>query len=173
MKHILVIEDDENLRKRLVEILTFAKYKVDIASDGKSGIKFALNTPPDLIISDTEMPQLDGFGVLHLVSKNEKLKDIPFIFVTPNKDIEEIRRALRMGVCDFISSPISETDILYSVERCLQKNKVSEANARHANRFLHTLTDNVTFISDEREVRTFRGKEFIYAKTPARPTFIM
>jgi len=171
MKHILLIEDDENLRNSLVEILTFAKYRVEVATDGKAGIKLAMSNPPDLIISDTEMPQLDGFGVLHLVKKNEKLKDIPYIFITPNTDVEEMRRALRMGVCDFITSPISETDLLYSVERCIQKKQAEEANARHANLFLNSLSETVNLINEDREVRTFRSKEIIYAKN-TRPGFL-
>ncbi len=69
MKNILVIEDNEEVRENLEEILELAGYEVSQAANGKLGVQEALASPPDLIICDIMMPELDGFGVLNILSK--------------------------------------------------------------------------------------------------------
>jgi CheY-like chemotaxis protein len=74
MNTILLIEDNLEIRENTAEILELANYRVLTAENGKLGIEKALADTPDLIICDIMMPVLDGYGVLHLLNKNEKLK---------------------------------------------------------------------------------------------------
>ena len=67
--HILLIEDNTEIRENTAEILELANYKVSTAENGKIGVAMALKDKPDLIICDIMMPVLDGYGVLHLINK--------------------------------------------------------------------------------------------------------
>ena len=82
MKTILLIEDNPDMRDNTTEILELAHYNVLAAENGKKGIKLAQEQQPDLIICDIMMPELDGYGVLHLLSKESETASIPFIFLT-------------------------------------------------------------------------------------------
>ncbi|MEO7524210.1 MAG: response regulator, partial [Ferruginibacter sp.] len=75
---ILLIEDNNEIRENIAEILELSNYEVVTAENGKIGIEKALAQTPDLIICDIMMPILDGYGVLHLAGKNEKLSSVPF-----------------------------------------------------------------------------------------------
>jgi CheY-like chemotaxis protein len=68
-KQILVIEDNEDVLENIAEILELASYVVVRANNGKEGLKHALNCTPDLILCDIMMPELDGYGVLKILTE--------------------------------------------------------------------------------------------------------
>ena len=70
MKTILVIDDNTEIRENTAEILDMAGYRTVTAENGKMGVTQALKEKPDLIVCDIMMPDLDGYGVLHLLKKN-------------------------------------------------------------------------------------------------------
>jgi len=82
MKKILVIEDNNDVRENIAELLELSNYKVFSAEDGKKGVELAIHETPDLIICDIMMPVLDGYGVLHLLNRHIATYGIPFIFLT-------------------------------------------------------------------------------------------
>lgn len=69
MKKILLIEDNPEIRENTSEILSLAGYDVATAENGKVGVDLAQKTKPDLIICDIMMPELDGYGVLHILRR--------------------------------------------------------------------------------------------------------
>ena len=81
-RKILVIDDNNDIRENTAEILELAGYKTITAENGKKGVELALSEKPALIICDIMMPELDGYGVLHLLRKNDETQNIPFIFLT-------------------------------------------------------------------------------------------
>jgi CheY-like chemotaxis protein len=81
-KQILLIEDSFEIRDNLAEILELSGYEVLQAEDGKVGVEMAQQHLPDLILCDIMMPKLDGYGVLHILSKSHDTMRIPFIFLT-------------------------------------------------------------------------------------------
>ena len=81
-KTILIIEDNLEIRENTEELLELADYNVYTAENGKKGVVLAKDIIPDLIICDIMMPELDGYGVLKLLSKSTKTANIPFIFLT-------------------------------------------------------------------------------------------
>jgi CheY-like chemotaxis protein len=81
-KKILLIEDNKEMRENTSEILEFSNYKVLTAENGKIGVELAKKEIPDVIICDIMMPVLDGYSVLHLLSKNKETSKIPFIFLS-------------------------------------------------------------------------------------------
>ena len=80
MKKILVIEDNIEVRENIVEILELYGYEVNEAQNGKIGVQKALANTPHLILCDVMMPELDGFGVLNILSRKPKQHIFPLYF---------------------------------------------------------------------------------------------
>ena len=127
MKSILLIEDNDELRENTAEILELANYKVVSAANGKLGIKAALKNKPDLIICDVMMPELDGYGVLHLINKNTELSGIPFIFLTAKSERSDLRKGMEMGADDYITKPFDDLELLRAIEIRLKKMDIIHA----------------------------------------------
>ncbi len=121
MPHILLIEDNTEIRENIAEILQLAGYSVATAANGKLGIESALAVKPDVIICDVMMPVLDGYGVLHLVQKNKELAGVPFIFLTAKAERSDLRKGMEMGADDYITKPFSDIEILNAVESRIKK----------------------------------------------------
>ncbi|MFL5742767.1 MAG: response regulator [Flavisolibacter sp.] len=121
MKKILVIEDNKEILENTAEILELSHYEVTTASNGKIGIEQALTQKPDLILCDIMMPELDGYGVLHMVQKNPDLQNTPFIFLTAKTEKGEVRKGMSLGADDYITKPFDLTDLLTTIEGRLKK----------------------------------------------------
>src|SRR5450432_3215279 len=133
MQRVLLIEDNDEIRENTAEILELANYKVDTASNGKLGVEMALEFTPDLIICDVMMPVLDGYGVLHLLQKNEILKNIPFIFLTAKAERGDFRKGMEMGADDYITKPFSDIELLTAIESRIKKAALLQKNFEEAN----------------------------------------
>jgi DNA-binding response OmpR family regulator len=121
MKKILLIEDDDILRENTAEILRLAQYEVITANNGKDGSQLALEHYPDLIICDILMPNLDGFGVIYVLSKNNKTSSIPFIFISAKTQSLDIRKGMELGADDYLCKPFDDNQLLAAVETRLNK----------------------------------------------------
>jgi len=121
MTKILLVEDNIEIRENTGEILELANYKVTTAANGKEGYELALQETPDLIICDIMMPVLDGYGLLHLINKNEHLKSVPFIFITAKTERNDFRKGMEMGADDYITKPFTDIELLNAIESRLQK----------------------------------------------------
>lgn len=121
MQTILLIEDNDDIRENTAEILELAGYKVLTAGDGKTGVELAQTHTPALVVCDIMMPVLDGYGVLHLLQKNDHTNHIPFIFLTAKSERTDFRRGMELGADDYITKPFSGTDLLNAVEQRLKK----------------------------------------------------
>lgn len=127
MKRILLIEDNPDVRENTAEILELAGYEVDTAENGKIGVSKANEKPFDLIICDIMMPELDGYGVLHILNKNPKTSATPFIFLTAKAERADFRKGMNMGADDYLTKPFEETDLLDAIELRLQKSAAVRA----------------------------------------------
>jgi CRP/FNR family transcriptional regulator, cyclic AMP receptor protein len=121
MKKILVIEDNNDIRTNTAEILELSNYEVITAENGKVGVLKALESKPDLIICDITMPELDGYGVIHAVQKNEAIKNTPFIFLTARTERADFRKAMELGADDYLTKPFDGTELLNAVSGRLKK----------------------------------------------------
>ena len=121
MKKILLIEDNDDIRENTAEILEMSNYKVFTAENGKTGVACALKERPDLIVCDIMMPVLDGYGVLHMLHKNEDTKNIPFIFLTAKTERTDYRKGMELGADDYITKPFTGTELLTAIEGRLKK----------------------------------------------------
>src|ERR1041384_4219169 len=103
MKTILLIEDNEDIRENMSEIMELAGYNILTAPNGKEGVTKAIEQKPDLIICDIMMPVLDGYGVIHMLNKSPETASIPFIFLTAKSERMDFRKGMEMGADDYIS----------------------------------------------------------------------
>lgn len=124
MKRILLIEDNPEIRENTGEILSLAGYEVTTAENGKKGVELAQQTKPDLIICDIMMPELDGYGVLHILSKHDDTSAIPFIFLTAKTEKTDIRKGMTLGADDYLTKPFDDTDLLNAIETRLRKHQL-------------------------------------------------
>ena len=128
MKRILLIEDDIVVRENTTELLELASYKVITAVNGKSGLEKAKHELPDLIICDIMMPELNGYGVLQILSKNPETKNIPFIFLSAKIEYKDIRKGMNLGADDYITKPIDESELFSAIDSRLAKVAIIKEN---------------------------------------------
>ena len=170
MKTILLIEDNADVRENTAEILELANYKVLQAENGKLGVELANSKKPDLIICDIMMPVLDGYGVIHLLSKNQETASIPFVFLTAKSERTDFRKGMEMGADDYISKPFDDIELLNAVESRLKKNEILKAefskNVEGLNKFFNEAkkTDELKKLSEERRIKQFKKKETVFSE---------
>src|SRR5215213_3411705 len=123
-KTILVIDDNTDIRENTSEILDLAGYKTHTAENGKQGVELALKEKPAVIVCDIMMPELDGYGVLHLLRKNPETQHIPFIFLTAKTERSDFRKGMEMGADDYITKPFDDIELLNAVEIRLKKSAI-------------------------------------------------
>ena len=121
MTHILLIEDNEEIRENMVETLEFAGYQVTAAVNGKNGLALALATSPNVILCDILMPEMDGYEVFSLLRSNKSTSRIPFIFVTATAEKKDIEAAIAMGVDGYLCKPFEPNDLFAIITQALDR----------------------------------------------------
>ena len=170
MQKILVIEDNRDVRENLAEILTLSGYAASTAENGKVGAAKAQAELPDLILCDIMMPELDGYGVLHILSHSAETADIPFIFLTAKAEKEDFRRGMSLGADDFITKPFDDVALLQTIEVRLKKSERLRAASAQAGGSLDRFMDEaralkaIKHLSDNRELRHFKKKDLIFSE---------
>ena len=168
MKKILVIEDNLEVRENLAEILELSNYIVDIAVNGKEGVQKALSNPPDLILCDVMMPNLDGYGVVKILDSKPITSDIPFVFLTAKAEKSDMRKGMNLGADDYITKPFDDVELLDAIEMRLKKSerlkKSFDGTASGLHSFLNeAVNENVLKdILDKMESKKYRKKDLIY-----------
>lgn len=125
---ILIIEDNHDVRENLSELLSLSGYETQTAANGKLGVEAALAQTPDLILCDIMMPEMDGYAVLRILSKNENTASVPFIFLTAKTELTDVRRGMTLGADDYITKPFDDVELLDTIEVRLRKNKSHPAS---------------------------------------------
>ncbi len=120
-KKILIIEDEEDVRSSIVEILDSAGHKPIQAADGIEALKLLENEIPDLVISDIMMPGLNGYAVLEHFQKMNSTSNVPFIFLSAKGTCSDVRLGMIRGADDYITKPFRVKDLLQSIETQLKK----------------------------------------------------
>lgn len=171
MKKILLIEDNHEIRENTAEILSLANYEVVEAENGKVGVDLAKKELPDLIICDIMMPQLDGYGVLHMLSKNTATSSIPFIFLTAKSEKEDFRKGMNLGADDYLIKPFDDVELLDVVEMRLKKNEILKTefqkNVQGIDNFIQEAKgyeELNKLISNNRKVTTFKKKQHLFSE---------
>lgn len=120
MTRVLVVDDDP-LVTRLVKInLELSDYSVEEAWDGNTAMRILETNTPDLLILDLMMPRMDGWDILKMVRKNEKLKDLPIILLTAKVHDEDVIRGWELGADGYITKPFNPIRLSDHVKAVLE-----------------------------------------------------
>ena len=122
---ILIIEDSPSIRENIAELLQLGGYQTLMAENGRKGMELALIHKPDLIICDIMMPELDGYGVLHLLRSNPETEHIPLIFLTAKSERSDLRKGMDLGADDYLTKPFEEVELMRAVETRIKKSKIT------------------------------------------------
>ncbi|HEY6953766.1 MAG TPA: response regulator [Flavisolibacter sp.] len=152
MKRILVIEDNKEILENTAEILQLSHYEVFTASNGRAGVELAIKNRPDLIICDVMMPELDGYGVLHIIQNRPDLRHIPFIFLSGKIEKSEMRKGMALGADDYISKPYEAVDLLKTIESRLKK---ADLIKQRIERGIEGVNEMISLIGGEEMLRKF------------------
>lgn len=167
-KKVLIIEDNNDIRENVIEILELAGYTVSAAADGKTGVDLALKNAPDIILCDIMMPEMDGYGVLYLLSKRPETVAIPFIFLTAKAEHFDRRKGMELGADDYLTKPFDDMELLSAIESRLKKKESQQEFYSKSLDRLNTLVaqkDGLAALQKiiiERKARPFKKNQVIY-----------
>jgi DNA-binding response OmpR family regulator len=177
MRSILVIDDNKDIRENTAEILELAGYKTFTAENGKKGVETALKEKPDVIVCDIMMPELDGYGVLHLLRKNPEAQNIPFIFLTAKTERSDFRKGMEMGADDYVTKPFEGIELLNAIEMRLKKADVLKQkyapSEQGINQFLKDAKDAgmINQLTEQYSIEKYSKKQTLYEEGK-RPRFL-
>ncbi|MDA8428691.1 MAG: response regulator [Geobacteraceae bacterium] len=117
---ILIVEDTATVAAVIQSALTREGFSVILAVDGLDGLKMAISERPRLIVTDSVMPRMDGFGLLRALKANPMTSEIPVIMLTSKATSEDEQKALEFGFIDFISKPVQPLRVVSRVKRVLE-----------------------------------------------------
>jgi signal transduction histidine kinase len=160
-EYILVVEDDAALAEGIQDMLELSQYKVQIATNGRDAIEKISQRPPDLIVSDVMMPEIDGFTLLQRIRANPSWISIPFIFLTAKKEKQDIRHGFAMGAEDYLPKPFDWDDLKVAVRARLDRAQqiqdiarleLKEMKTRIINMLNHEFRTPLTYITGYAEL---------------------
>ncbi|MEG4306275.1 PAS domain-containing protein [Microcoleus sp. D3_18a_C4] len=185
-ENILMVDDHPESLRLLSRILSKRGYKVRPTRDGKLALKFALSSPPDLILLDIMMPGMDGYQVCEQLKACPQTKHIPVIFISSLNEVFDKVKAFSVGGADYISKPFQTEEVVSRVENQLLLNRLYkqilaqnallqaeieerkriEAELRDSQRWLSAVIQthpNLLYVSDLIEQRTLYINREIYS----------
>jgi len=167
-KKVLIIEDNNDIRENIVEILELAGYTVFAANNGKTGVDLAIKNIPDIVLCDIMMPELDGYGVLYMLNKYPETSAIPFIFLTAKAERVDLRKGMEMGADDYLTKPFDDMELLNSIESRLKKKELQQNfYSKSLDQLNNLVAKNdglaeLKKIIQERKSRQFKKNQVIY-----------
>tara|TARA_A100000171_G_scaffold48743_1_gene56617 strand:- start:778 stop:1197 length:420 start_codon:yes stop_codon:yes gene_type:complete len=121
MKKILLVEDNAIILDNVSEILEFEGYQTVVAKNGVEGLALAKSEKPDLILSDIDMPLMNGYEMLHEIRSDSELEKTPVVFLSVKNHGQELVHGLQFGADAYICKPFDLTELLDTVEKHLNK----------------------------------------------------
>jgi CRP-like cAMP-binding protein/FixJ family two-component response regulator len=169
MSHkVVVIDDNLEVSESIASILKLGNYQIYVANNGKLGIEAVQQYHPDLILCDIMMPDLDGYGVLHILRKDPSTANIPFIYLTAKNDIKDFRAGMNLGADDYITKPFDGSELLKIIELRLKKNDLLrttfQPNVADIDNFFNSAKQLPDFqkLSNNRKSRMYKKKEYLF-----------
>jgi uncharacterized protein (TIGR02266 family) len=118
---IVVVDDDGTVRSRASKALSAKGHNVRTAPDGLAGLATCLKDPPDLILSDVQMPKMDGWNLLKTIRARSSLNNTLVVFQTSLKDEKDRLFGYQLGVDDYISKPYTTTELIARINRLVER----------------------------------------------------
>lgn len=117
--HLLVVEDEPNIRELLATSLRFAGFEVEVAGDGESAIDAVHRMEPDLIVLDVMLPDIDGFEVASRLRATERHQ--PILFLTARDSLDDKIKGLTVGGDDYVTKPFSLEEVIARIRVILRR----------------------------------------------------
>lgn len=117
---IMVVDDEEKVRKNVADILSSTEYEVADADTGEKALRMSRTSPPDLILMDIAMPGISGIEVLEVMKQEKPLQNIPVIMLTGIATHHAVRQALQIGATDYVIKPFHTQILLERIGKVLK-----------------------------------------------------
>ena len=160
--HILIIDDEKNIRQTLSGILTDEGYKVSLAEDGEAGLLKLEESLVDLVFLDVKLPGMNGLDVLKRIKNDFPSVDV--LMISGNSDINTAVQAVKIGAHDFMEKPLSLPKILIAVQNISAKRKLFQKSVVGEEQIDH----RYKIIGQSKQITSIRDKIRRVAKTDAR-----
>lgn len=121
-RRLLVVDDDEGVRKIIKRIFASAPYDIFCASDGIEAVKLALDLKPDLVLMDFDMPRMNGREAIRELRRTPQTSMIPIIMLTSRGDLSEKISGFEAGADDYMTKPFETLELTARVEGILRRN---------------------------------------------------
>jgi two-component system response regulator HydG len=116
---ILIVDDEPSARQGLTRLLVTADYIVDVAGDGHEALAVAAERPPDVVVTDLGMPNMDGMALLQKLREQDH--ELPVIVVTADGDVAQAVAAMRAGAAEYLTKPVDFDALLVAIERACER----------------------------------------------------
>jgi signal transduction histidine kinase len=123
---VLIVDDEEKNIRLLKAILGVEGYSIQQAFNGKQALELVKEAPPDLILLDVMMPEMDGFELCGILKQNKATRFIPVVMVTSLRGSENLVKAKEAGADDFLNKPVDKTELLVRVKSMLRMKSYSD-----------------------------------------------
>src|SRR3954464_4091283 len=120
-QHLLLVDNDAKSLRVMEVSLKKAGFQVTTAIHGKDALEKVQISPPDLCLSETRTPEMDGFELCKVLKSDDRFRHIPFVFLTNQKAVESKVKGLEMGADDYLTKPIYIKEVVTRVRMILQK----------------------------------------------------
>ena len=144
MRRILVVDDEEGIRKNIERLLSLEGYEVATAPNGQHGLVIARSMLPDIIITDINMPAMDGFAMLDAIRHHPELDRCIVIMLTAADERDSMRRGMRLGADDYLTKPFRRDELLDAITSQLKKIERFNRDKEHAVAKATALTEEKT-----------------------------
>ncbi|MCB9453766.1 MAG: response regulator [Anaerolineaceae bacterium] len=124
MAHILVAEDERDIRELINYTLMFAGHQVTQAANGAEALELAPKVKPDLIMMDVRMPRMTGYEACRQMKQIPELKDVPVVFLSAKGQDEEVQTGLEVGATAYILKPFAPDELTRRVAEILAQNQI-------------------------------------------------
>ena len=121
MTAVLVVEDDDGIRSNIARLLKMEGYEVSVAADGAEGLRRARELRPDVVISDINMPGLDGFSLVEALRADPLLSAASVLLLTALDDRASMRRGMTAGADDYLAKPFTRVELLEALDQLVKK----------------------------------------------------
>lgn len=169
MFNILVVEDDENLRKLITAVLRQNRYNTIQAGDGIEAMKQMEEVHIDLVVSDIMMPGMDGYELTQAI--HSQYPEVPVLIITARETLEDKRRGFASGADDYMVKPINTDELIMRISALLRRAKITSERRIEIGNVVVDL-DSMTVNNNGEEIQLPRKEFYLLFKLLSMPNKI-
>jgi DNA-binding response OmpR family regulator len=121
MAKILIADDERDIRDLVAFTLKFAGHEVVVATNGEEALNLAPEVMPELILMDVRMPRMTGYEACQKMKEDERIKDIPVVFLSAKGQEAEIQTGMQMGAEEYLLKPFAPNELIERVNQILER----------------------------------------------------